>query len=207
MRNVLWWYAVCIGMGTRHAMRPVVGPRFGAVKRKVVLLLWAGLGLALARTPTQQYRIMHGVYIEWREINSTSLQRAVHALEKDRVIQTTRRSDGTFQVTLTPCGKKMAQQLYLDELTLEHSVVWDGKWRIVMYDVPETSRDFRLQLCHTLKSLGFYELQRSVLVYPFECRKEIDMVTRTYGAEQYVRYVEASYIGDELELRAHFHLT
>lgn len=184
----------------------LTSPRMGPVKRKVVLLLLAGVGLAFARTPNQQYRIMGGVYREWQEINRLSLMRAVASLEHSKVVRTKKQKDGSVSLELTQNGTHIARRLYLNELTLKRHKHWDGKWRIVMYDVPERERAFRYDLCYTLKHLGFCELQHSVLVYPFDCQKEIELVIKTYKARKYVRYVIAEHVSNESALRKHFHL-
>ena len=44
---------------------------------------------------------------------------------------------------------------------------WDGKWRMVVFDVPEQARAVRNRLRYLLKEFGFYSLQASVYVYPF----------------------------------------
>jgi len=43
---------------------------------------------------------------------------------------------------------------------------WDGRWRLVIYDIPETDRKFRLMLRRELSQSGFGCLQKSVWVSP-----------------------------------------
>ena len=43
---------------------------------------------------------------------------------------------------------------------------WDGLWRMVIYDIPETDRRLRLKLRRELSSNGFGCLQRSVWLSP-----------------------------------------
>lgn len=45
---------------------------------------------------------------------------------------------------------------------------WDGKWRIVFFDVPEQKRPLRDYLRGVLKRFGFYEFQRSMWIYPYK---------------------------------------
>src|SRR3989344_2297817 len=44
---------------------------------------------------------------------------------------------------------------------------WDGKWRILIFDVPEKIRGKRDFLRRELIDFGFYPLQKSVWVYPY----------------------------------------
>jgi phenylacetic acid degradation operon negative regulatory protein len=50
---------------------------------------------------------------------------------------------------------------------------WDGKWRGIIFDVPETSRRDRDFLRKELSWIGFKEVQKSVWIYPFEAEKEL----------------------------------
>ncbi len=43
---------------------------------------------------------------------------------------------------------------------------WDGRWRLVLFDVPEPQRALRLKLRKTLRKLGFGYLQKSVWISP-----------------------------------------
>lgn len=43
---------------------------------------------------------------------------------------------------------------------------WDGRWRLALFDVPETQRTLRMRLWRKLRALGFGHLQRSVWLSP-----------------------------------------
>lgn len=45
---------------------------------------------------------------------------------------------------------------------------WDGKWRVVIFDIPEVERTTRLGLRSELISLGFGQLQKSVYLSPLD---------------------------------------
>ena len=47
-----------------------------------------------------------------------------------------------------------------------------------MFDVPEKQRNKRDYLRHLLAFIGFVQYQQSVYVYPFECKKEIDLIKK-----------------------------
>lgn len=57
---------------------------------------------------------------------------------------------------------------------------WDGKWRTVIFDIEEKSRDERRYLREKLRELGFGMLQRSVYISPFDVAEDL----REYFAEQ-----------------------
>src|SRR3990167_2211250 len=64
---------------------------------------------------------------------------------------------------------------------------WDKKWRVVIFDIPEKSRMARDALRRKLKELEFRELQKSVFVHPYECKKEIDFIIEFFNLRHYVR--------------------
>ena len=83
---------------------------------------------------------------------------------------------------------------------------WDGKWRLVVFDIPEKLRKGRDALRAKIKELGFYELQKSVFVFPYECRDEIDFIVEFFGLRKYVRYGVLEFIDNELHLKEIFDL-
>jgi phenylacetic acid degradation operon negative regulatory protein len=71
---------------------------------------------------------------------------------------------------LTREGKKKAHSIALDSDTTLLNPNWDGKWRIVLLDLPEERKSERDGLRYLLKKAGFILLKNSVWIspYPFE---------------------------------------
>lgn len=67
---------------------------------------------------------------------------------------------------LTPAGRKKAVSIKLEsaESLVPH---WDGKWRIVLLDLPESRKSQRESLRYLLKKAGFVCLKNSAWVSPF----------------------------------------
>jgi hypothetical protein len=75
---------------------------------------------------------------------------------------------------ITPKGKRyLIIETYLDK-TKEKKPKWDGKWRVLIFDIPENRKNDRENLRHTLISIGFMQLQKSVWIYPYDCE---DLIT------------------------------
>jgi len=55
------------------------------------------------------------------------------------------------------------------------SWVWDGQWRVVIYDIEEEVRRLRERLRRTLKSLDFTLIQRSVWFSPYPVEEELEV--------------------------------
>lgn len=62
---------------------------------------------------------------------------------------------------------------------------WDGKWRIVFFDVPESRRQIRDYIRGVLKRQGFKEFQRSMWLYPY---KPPSFILRLLGDPQMRKY-------------------
>jgi len=81
---------------------------------------------------------------------------------------------------------------------------WDGKWRVVIFDVSEKRKGVRDMLRTHLSRVGFVKLQNSVWVYPYRCDEIIALLKfhLTLGRDA-VYMVADALEGDEV-LRAHF---
>ena len=76
---------------------------------------------------------------------------------------------------------------------------WDGKWRLVIFDVPQELHQQRLRLRARLKKLGFYQLQKSVLVFPYPCEEELGYLCGELGVTDYVDVILAESAGMKTE--------
>jgi len=83
---------------------------------------------------------------------------------------------------------------------------WDGRWRIVVFDIPEKMRRSRDVLRDKLERLGFYELQKSVFVFPYQCEDEINFIIEYFNLRQYVRTGILEKIDNDLHLKKIFKL-
>lgn len=55
---------------------------------------------------------------------------------------------------------------------------WDGKWRIVVFDIPESYRIARDLLRSKLREWDCYKIQNSVFTCPYACEKELKEVIK-----------------------------
>lgn len=71
---------------------------------------------------------------------------------------------------LTKEGRRKAHSIRLDTDTALVNPSWDGKWRIILLDLPEDRKAERESLRYLLKKAGFVLLKNSAWIspYPFE---------------------------------------
>ena len=180
--------------------------RLGTTSQKILLFLAAGVALGFTRSSHKQKRILKALSREWKGINRHELYRSIQTLYQSRLIMYSENKDGSVSVVLKHNGRRTALRYKLEEMAISRPRVWDKKWRVVLFDIPEKKRLLRDTLRRQLRQLGFVELQKSAFVHPFECQKEIDFVIELYDACRFVRFIEANHIDNELYLMKKFGL-
>lgn len=108
------------------------------------------------------------------------------------------------EISLTKRGKERWHELRFDRPLRTEK--WDGKWRIVIFDIPTKRKDARDVLRSILKRLGFLKAQESVWVTPYPCDEEIDYLRKFYVIRPYVRLILAERMEGEEILRQKFNL-
>src|SRR3989338_3364097 len=181
-------------------------PRIGTIKRKVLLLLLAGLALGLTKSPKKQWWILKQIPKEWKRENRQAIERAINSLYRSRLVREVNHKDGTTTLVLSEDGKQRALRFNIDKMEIKKPTTWDGRWRIVMFDVPEKLRVLRDSLRLHFKEIGLIELQKSVFVYPYPCSKEIEFILEFYNARKHVRFILAENVDNQLHLMKKFDL-
>ena len=180
--------------------------RIGSVNKKVLLLLSGGLALSLTRRPDTYFRIVKNIAKEWKKINERSLRESIKKLYQSKIIDYKENNNGTVELILTDAGKKKILLYDLEKLEINKPLKWDNLWRVVVFDIPEDKKRARMAISSKLKELGFYPMQKSVFIHPYECKDEIDFVTELFNIVPYVRFLRVKDIDIELDLKNRFHL-
>lgn len=176
------------------------------IKQKLLLALAAGLTLGLTRSPKKQLYILKNIPKEFSRINRDYLRRIIAEFHQDRLVNYTEGADGVITAKLSERGKKQTLRFKLEQLAIKRPARWDGQWRLVLYDIPEKIKPAREALRDKLKDLGFFELQRSVWVYPYPCRDEINFIMEVFDIRRHVRLAEAGFLTNEADLLLRFGL-
>lgn len=100
---------------------------------------------------------------------------------KKRGLIRVRYSGKQMYIELTKEGKKKAGLFQIDSLKIPTPRRWDGKWRVLIFDIQEPKKTHREALRGKLKQLGFFPLQKSVWAHPFECATEIELLRDFFG--------------------------
>lgn len=107
---------------------------------------------------------------------------------------------------LTNLGDKLLRRWELSNYRLEKPKRWDGKWRMVIFDIPEKKRLIRKQVTSIFAQAGLIRLQDSVWVYPYDCQKVIGLLKSELGVGREILCVIAEEIENDKYLRKEFSL-
>jgi len=118
----------------------------------------------------------------------------------------TKEKNNEITITLLEAGHEKALKYSIDDIKIEKPAVWDKKWRLVMFDIPEENRLARRVFKEKLDELGFALLQKSVYIYPYPCHNELDFIRTLYNVTSSVKLLVADKIEDEELLRKRFDL-
>lgn len=180
----------------------------GLIQNKVARNILLGLAIGVAvpiflSSPYGLYFMVRGAARAY--FRKLDLNRELRRLQKRGYVSLTKTPKG-WLVRLLRKGKKRAEAAKFQTLKLPAGQNWDKKWRLFIFDIPEKNKVARDLLSRKLKNLGMYNIQRSVFVYPYDCRGELDLVASYYNLSIYTSYAEVEYFDLDLELRNFFKL-
>mgnify|MGYP001614643163 CR=1 FL=1 len=135
----------------------------------------------------------------------SSVNRAINnALVRGYVVRVETAWGKVFRIT--PLGRAKLQSLALKTFKLKKPRRWDGRFRLIIFDIREKLKGTRDKLSLTLKRLGLLRLQDSVWVYPYDCEDFLVLLKADMKVGQDVLYVVAQKIENDWHLRKHFNL-
>lgn len=147
--------------------------------------------LALEKTVDGYIRFEDFAYHHYRyrygipELRKSDFSQALKRLRERGLIELV--SDERLIYKLTDRGKDRALWVKM-KLNNEK---WDGKWRLVIWDIPEKRRVVRDILRFKLKQLGFTRWQKSVWASKVNCTDLLRKFIKQIGIEDWVMVIES----------------
>lgn len=142
-------------------------------------------------------------YYQERDNDRFHFRNKIHYLKQQGLINVFVENKKRY-IELTPKGILRLQKDQFEDLRIGRPKKWDGKFRMVIFDIPEKDRALRDGIRKKLNNVGFAQLQKSVFVYPFECKEEIDLICNFYPVEGFLKYLIADIIQGEEDIIQHF---
>lgn len=132
---------------------------------------------------------------------------AARSLLKQRGLLCEKETKHGKRAYLTDKGELSIEKILIREYQIPEQAWWDGKWRVIIFDIKEQRRKTRLKLRMLLGGAGFIRLQDSVWVYPYPCDEFVALVRAHLASgvgELRSMVVEA--LESDRSLREHFRL-
>ena len=174
-------------------------------KKLLVYLLIGGLVvIGSLLDPKLPHKLLKA-YFKEKSFDRKKFKRSLLYLKKRKIIKVSETKDG-LQLKLTVKGVKTAKYYQLDNLQILTPEKWDGKWRVVIFDIHEEKKLGRDALRRKLKQLEFYQLQKSIFCHPYPCENEIILLRETYKIQPYVKILIADKLENEDIIKKLFNL-
>lgn len=141
---------------------------------------------------------------EWKRFNLHILKRNLKRLRDQKVVEIVNKG-GQEIVKLTQKGHTRYLKFKLEELSLGGKN-WDGRWRLVMYDIAKFKKSQQEAFRNVLKYINLYQLQKSVYLTPYPCDQQIMYLREYFNIGSEVLIVRVDKIENEEIYKQYFGL-
>jgi phenylacetic acid degradation operon negative regulatory protein len=166
-------------------MHPRTRAKYGAISKLILKLIGTGLLTSLAGlsgSPTKTNRALKDL----SDYSKEQIRRCLAHLRMQGYIQYTA-EDHNAPLVITKNGlKRLHAQTVREKIIGTTKKRWDHLWRMVVFDIPETKKDYRDGFRSALLKLGFFPYQQSMYITPFACEKIIWEIARKYHIAKYI---------------------
>ena len=114
--------------------------------------------------------------------------------------------NGKKVARITKKGESKLDFLDKHNFKLKIPKKWDGRWRVVIFDIKESRSKTRFLLRTTLAQIGFVRLQNSVWLYPYDCEDLISLLKADFKIGKDVLYMIVEKLENDWHLRRSFNL-
>ncbi len=174
------------------------------IVEEILWRIYHASSIRVGRRSDIRFFLLNDILKDIHGFTGRQLTTAVYELKRRNLIEK-KNYEGSILVSLSQKGMLRAIN-YKFRMLDNKKEKWDGRWRMVAFDVPNTCRKGRNALRYRLKMGGFYELQESIFLYPYDCKNEIDILLKLFKLEKYVRFGLLDFIDIQDKLKFHFKL-
>lgn len=132
------------------------------------------------------------------------IETVVGRLARQGIVKKEDTPEGTI-IKLTEKGCEKVLLFKLDELKPK-TEKWDGKWRMVFFDIEELNRRQRDKLRVYIKKIGLKAMQESVYISPYDIDDEVKYIREILNIQHSVKLGLLEQIENESELKGWFGL-
>ncbi len=139
----------------------------------------------------------------WQSFNKKRLKQTIFRFRQQKYVEI-REENNQYVVKITTKGLEKALSYKLEEMKINEPENWDGKWRIIIFDISDKKKRHRNLFQLKIKNMGFFQLQESIYVFPYPCFDQIEFLRQIFGVGFEVKYILANKIEDDENLRNYF---
>ena len=154
------------------------------------------------RIVPRPFESKYGWHRRMKGINKTQFERGLRHMQGRGLVKVISKNGQRF-IELTKSGELQA---LLSKAKRTGKQKWDGKWRLIMFDIPEEAKDKREFFRKLLKSNGFYKLQASVYINPYPINSSAIAYLKETQLMAYIRVLRVDKMDKDLDLKKHFNL-
>ncbi len=179
--------------------------RLRAFQKAILIAVLAGIMVATGAVPnTSQILKYFRGYKKGAKFNYQAKTALGRLAAKGLV--TFEERDGKRYARVTEAGEQMLALESLRDKSAQKTKRWDGRWRVVLFDIPERRRGVRNRLRLFMQEYGFVRLQDSVWIYPYDCEDLIALAKANFRIGFDALYMIAEQLERDKYLREHFGL-
>jgi len=172
------------------------------------ILIWLVVAGALTVAMSSPYFATNFLraYRRQKKFPEKKILSTFYRLKREGLLEIEKQNHQIY-ISLTDEGRKKAGWLQINDLKILKPKKWDYIWRIVIFDIAHESRVKREAFRGFLIRLGFYKLQKSVWICPYDCLSEIELLRDFFDFSlQELRLIEAASIGNDLAIKKIFNI-
>lgn len=141
----------------------------------------------------------------WKRFNIPYLKRTLRRLEKQKLVEIGEEGE-TQVVKITDSGKRRILKFAIDEVEIKKPRIWDGKWRMVSYDIPKNQEGVRKVFREYLKVWRFYPFHESLFLHAYPCERQVEFLREYLGIGEHVRILHVYKIENDKLFRNFFNV-
>lgn len=142
-------------------------------------------------------------YEVWKRFNIPYMKRTLKRFENQKLVEIAEENNIQI-VKITEAGKRKILKYAIDSLVIEKPKHWDGRWRLISYDIPGNMSVLRDAFREHLKAWRFYPLHESAFLHAYPCEKQVEFLRAYLGVGEYIRIFTVSKIENDKPFRDFF---
>ena len=139
---------------------------------------------------------------EWEKFNLWRLRQVIKRMQSSKLVEM-KEENGMSVIRITENGKRKLLKYDIEKMKLDERH-WDGKWRLIVYDVAHAKKSQSELFRKAIRKLNLLKLQKSVYLTPFKCEDEIEYLRQVFGIGRETLILKVGQLENELAYKRYF---